>query len=211
MSYLSRLHQLDYRRSLAAEPAPARVVLLTGQSSFRTSRLSEAQTDFLRMVAPPASEPLFAGFPFHPDFDRDAPEPNLLAASLRNGWQFAWSLWSPTFQQTVARALQPLFHSTHESLQIVTGSCGLQLLAGAWPRLTKRENLFVRIVALGPTLLRPYTLDTRTVFALQGRRDLLSRWCYRGGIAAYCDAGHLDYWQSAETRRRVAQLLRGAA
>lgn len=209
MSYLTRLNQLDYSRSLAAATVRSRVVLLTGQSSFHSSRLSVTQTDFLHAVAPAKAQPLLAGFPYHPDFDQHEAEASLLAASARNGWQIVWSLWSATFQQTVARALQPLFQTTQESLFIVTGSCGLQLLACAWPKLTIRKNLSVSVAALGPAMLRPFTLDPNLIFAIQGRADALSRWCYRGAIAAYCNAGHLDYWRSQETRAQVARLLRG--
>ncbi|NOT61578.1 MAG: hypothetical protein HOP19_15280 [Acidobacteria bacterium] len=218
MSYLTRLDALDFSHSLAAASVRSRAVLLTGQSSFCSSRLSDVQTDFLRAVAPPITEPLFTGFPYHPEFNRaefnrEEVEPNLLAASWRNGWQFAASLASVRWQHIVARALQPLFHRTDESLLIVTGSCGLQLLACAWPHLVKPENQIVSIAALGPVLWHPFTLDLREIFAVQSRADALSRFSYRGAVAAQCDGGHLDYWQSATARELVAQffLTRGAA
>jgi hypothetical protein len=206
MSYLARLNALDFSRS-SARPAHSRIVLLTGQSSFRASRLSPAQADFLRAVAPPHAEPLLAAFPFHPDFDQPAASPGLPAASVRNGLQFLWCLTSPAFRRAVARALQPLFARTRDGLYLVTGSCGLQLLAAAWPELSIPAGLRITIVAIGPAMLRFFTLDPHLVSTIQGRSDFWSRLLYRGPISVRCFAGHLEYWESAETRGAVAGLL----
>jgi hypothetical protein len=206
MSYLARINALDFSRS-SALPVHSRIALLTGQSSFRASRLSPAQADFLRAVAPPHAEPLLAAFPYHPDFDRAAPPPGLPAASVRNGLQFLWCLTSPAFRRGVARALQPVFVRTRDRLYLITGSCGLQLLAAAWPELPIPGGLRITTVAIGPALLRCFRLDPSLVSAVQGRSDLWSRLLYRGPIAARCHAGHLEHWQSAETRSTVARLL----
>lgn len=202
MGYRTRLRALDYRNSLAAAPARSRVVLLTGQSSFRSSRLMPVQVDFLKAVAPPDAEPLLAGFPFHPEFDRAAPDAALPLAAMRNSLQFFWSFTSASYRQTIADALRPLLR---HKLAIITGSCGLQMLAAASPLIP----IDARIVALGPAMFRPFKLEMQRVRAVQGRRDVWSRLLYRGPIAAYCDADHLGYWQCSNTREVVARLLRG--
>lgn len=204
MGYRTRLSALDYRNSLAATPARSRVVLLTGQSSFRSSRLLPEQIDFLKAVAPPDSEPLLAGFPFHPELDRDDTPVPLPAAAMRNSLQFVWSMTSARFRRTIAEALRPLIQ--HKPV-IITGSCGLQLLAAASPPL----KIETPIIALGPAMLRPFTLDLNRVRVVQGRRDAWSRLLYRGPITTYCDADHLGYWESLDTRKIVQALLRGAA
>ena len=193
MSYLARIDSLDYSRSVAS-PARHRVALLTGQSSFRSSRLTDDQMTLLRAV--PNATPLPLGFPFHPEFDVVAPQPGILAASFRNALQFVWSLRP---QRPVARALQPLFTNTSECLTIVTGSCGLQLLNAAWPLLERPPTLQVRIIALGPAGFH-HGLEAITI---QGRRDFWSRLLYRGPVHAASDCGHLDYWHSTQVHQLV--------
>jgi len=203
MGYCTQLRALDYRDSLGA-PVRPRVVLLTGQSSFRSSRLMPSQVDFLKAVAPPDAEPLLAGFPFHPAFDCEAHDASLPVAAARNSLQFVWSLTSEQLRRAIAAALRPLLQN---KLVIVTGSCGLQMLAAA----TTVLPIDARIVALGPAMWRPYSLDMRRVSVLQGLRDGWSRLLYRGPVNTYCEADHLGYWESHEVRGIVVGLLKGAA
>lgn len=207
MGYRERLKSLDYRESLASRPVDWRVVLLTGQSSFRTSALLPAQRDFLAAVAPQGAEILEMGFPFHPAFagDETAPvPPPILAASVRNVTQFLWSLFSAEYQRIVAAAVQPLFSNTARTLQIVTGSCGLQLLASASAHLQIPPGLQCQVVAVGPVLIRPGSIEFT---ALQGRQDWWSRILHCGPVHARCNARHLDYWHSLEVRSTVARML----
>ncbi len=201
MGYRTRLRALDYRNSLAATTVRSRVVLLTGQSSFQSSRLMPVQIDFLKAVTPPGAEPLLAGFPFHPEFDRAAPDAPLPIAAMRNSLQFIWSMTSASYRRTIADALRPMLR---HKLSIVTGSCGLQMLAAASTTLP----IDARIVALGPAMLRPFQLDMRRVLAVRGRYDGWSSLLYHGPIAVYCDADHLGYWESREVRGIVAGLLK---
>jgi hypothetical protein len=207
MSYRSRLAALDESLTLV-KPAPSRLILLTGQSSFRSSRLTPEQVEFLQAVAPPGVEPLLNGFPYHADFDRAAPTPGLPAASIRNALQVCWCLFSPAYRRSVARVLQTVIRNTGESLYIVTGSCGLQMLASAWPMLTVPQSLRLRVVALGPALLRAGALPVERIAAVQGRRDPWSRLLYRGRVAGHCHSGHMDYWSDPDARELVTRLLR---
>lgn len=196
MSYLSRLAELNYSRSLAT-PVASRVVLLTGQSSFRSSRLSQDQLQLLRGVA--NATPLELGFPYHPDFDVEEPSPDLMRASLRNAMQFLWTLQP---QPAIGQALQPLFENTSESLFIITGSCGLQLLNSAWPFLKRPKTLRLQVVAIGPAILNSRLQPV----VIQGRHDLWSRLLYHGPVTTHCNCGHLDYWKSPEVRRWVKNV-----
>ncbi len=207
MSYLARLEALDPSRSLLV-PARTRLLLLTGQSSFVSSRLQPAQIAFLRAVAPTGCAILERGFPFHPDVDDpDAPDPHLLAASLRNARQVAWCLVSPRFQTVVAAVLQRALDTTAERLLLITGSCGLQIANAAWPRLRRPSALAVRVVALGPACLGRLRLDGADLHVLRADGDLWSRLLYRGGVDGHGPGGHLDYWQSPAMRAQVAGLL----
>jgi len=207
MSYRSRLAALNHSLSLA-KPSRARIILLTGQSSFVSSRLTPAQVDFLQSIAPPSVEPLLMGFPYHSEFDCPAPAAGLVAASARNGLQFWWSVLSPVYRRSVACALHTVLRNTAESLYIVTGSCGLQILASAWPLLTVPDGLRLRVVAVGPAMLRAGSFPANRIRVLRGSRDFWCRLFYRGRLDAYCNSGHMDYWESPDVRRLVARLLR---
>lgn len=206
--YLLRLASLDPRRTLLV-PADVRVLLLTGQSSFRSARLAAEQAAFLRAVSPGDGALLEAGFPFHADLLADERERcGLLAASVRNARQVGWSVTSSRYQQVVRRTLQQALDATRERLIVITGSCGLQLLNRAWPRLVVPPRLRAQVVALGPACLAPLRLAPAAVTVMVGKRDPWSRLFYRGRVDERVDCGHLDYWASAEVRARVAAILR---
>lgn len=187
------------------QPAHTRLLLLTGQSSARTSALSPAQSVFLAAVAPPDCSVLFAGFPFHAALTaepyEDAP---LLAASLRNARQVQRSLTSPAFRSAIAARLARALELTTSRLLLLTGSCGLELANAAWP-LLPRTSLRIQIIALGPTCFRTIQLPSLTVF--QGRFDHMSRLLYRGPVHARPSCGHLGYWQSLEVQSLVRSAI----
>lgn len=206
--YLRRLAALDPRGSLLA-PADLRVMLLTGQSSFRSARLAAEQVAFLRAVSPCPGAVLEAGFPFHADLMVDEREPfALVAASARNARQVLWSVTSSRYQRVVQRTLQQALDATRERLIVVTGSCGLQLLNRAWSQLVLPPGLRVQVVAIGPACFSPLRLVPAEVTVIAGTRDPWSRLFYRGRADVRVACGHLDYWTSAEVRSRVAAILR---
>ncbi len=186
-------------------PASSRVLLLTGQSSFRSSVLRPEQFAFLSAVAPPGAVPLDAGFPFHADFLSPSPNsPGLLAASWRNALQVFWSMRDTTFTAHVAVRLQQAA-ATSRRLILITGSCGLQLANAAWPALRLPPRLQIDVVALGPASFGPLHVPATV---LQGRRDEWSRLFYSGPVHYRPPCGHLDYWRCPDTIRTVREVLR---
>ncbi|HEU0120186.1 MAG TPA: hypothetical protein VFQ91_06645 [Bryobacteraceae bacterium] len=186
-------------------PCAARVLLLTGQSSARSSALSPAQSAFLAAVSPPGCTVTYSGFPYHTallaDPYDDAP---MVAASLRNARQVQRSMTSSSFRTIVAARLAQALAMTRDRLILLTGSCGLELANAAWP-LLPAYSAHVQIIALGPTCFGHLRLPSLTV--LQGRRDLWSRLLYRGPVHASPDCGHLEYWGSAEVQTLVRSAL----
>jgi hypothetical protein len=187
-------------------PASSRLLLLTGQSSFRSSVLSPEQFAFLSAVAPPGAVPLDAGFPFHVAFLEPSPSaPGLLAASCRNALQVLWTRYDPAFVAHVAARLQQAAAATSRRLILITGSCGLQLANAAWPALRLPHRLRIDVVALGPASFGPLHVPATV---LQGRRDDWSRLLYRGPVHYRPPCGHLDYWRCPDTIRTVREVLR---
>ena len=207
LRYLSRIEALDPQASLLA-PAAIRLLLLTGQSSFRSARLEPEQSSFLRAIAPPGAAIVDLGFPFHPAMLTDARSPGILAASWRNLLQVIWSVASPRYQASVARTLQQALDATESELLLVTGSCGLQIANRAWPRLVVPPGLRTRVVALGPACFGRLRLAPAEITVVQGARDGWSRLFYRGRIDARVPCGHLDAWTSPAVRAQIAALLR---
>lgn len=188
MNYFARLQRLDEAGSLLT-PVDRRVMILTGQSSWRAARLSPAQESFLDAVTPAGWTAVRAGFPYHsammgPEFE----EASMIAASWRNAAQVAMSVGSAPYREVVRRVLQRAMDTSRVRLRIVTGSCGLQLLNCVWDDLRGEAE----VLALGPACLGPLRTPAEVV---RGDRDGWSRLFYWGRVDRTAECGHLDYWR----------------
>jgi hypothetical protein len=202
-SYPQHLASLVPERSLIQQ-ADSRVVILTGQSSLTSSRLSEVQQRFLEAVTPPGFEAMFAGFPYHADQLGDRPEPSLLAASWRNAAQTIWTGASTLFRRMLSQTLNSLLSRTNSRFILITGSCGLQLANSVWPELMKPRQLDLRVIALGPACFAPLRMSASVI---QGREDYWSKLLYRGPVHFKVPCGHLDYWTSPAVRALICESL----
>ena len=195
-----------------AEPVPAAVAWLTGQSSYQHSSLSPGQLGLLDAVAAEGFSPVRAGFPFNTGAlgVEYSPEP-LVAASVRNAAQYLAARFDRRFQEELARHLQPLFDRTGRRLVLLCGSCGLELLAAARPRLVVPESLQVLAVALGPVGRRWPAGSPFRLHVIQGSQDWISRLGYRGQADLRLRSGHMSYHSEPEVRAEVARLCAGFA
>jgi len=194
-------------------PFTHRLLLLTGQSNLRSSRLSHAQTEFLSSLAPLPIKAVAAGFPFDETSAPNRPA-SLLEASFHNARQYLWARSDPAYGRSVAEALQPILASASKGILLVTGSCGLQILEAAWPHLRRTPGVRIEILALGPVGSSP-DFGEAGFSAVQGSGDLWSRMLYRGPVAHHTKCGHMDYWHDVVARdvaRSLAErLLTGAS
>lgn len=183
---------------------------LTGQSAYGHSQLSPQQLAVLDELAGLGYEVVRAGFPYNGRALAVpyTPEP-LLRASLRNASQFAAALVSPAFSAELARHLQPLVDAASRRLLLLCGSCGLQLLASALPRIDLPPGLRIGLVAVGPVCLTPAAFFKRNprldLFVVQGSRDWISRLGSRAGADARPPVDHLGYTRHPEARQAIRQ------
>ncbi|ASG25051.1 hypothetical protein [Nitrospirillum viridazoti] len=205
-----------YRRHLAGLPEEGfllprvarRLCLLTGQSCFRSSLLPADKHDFLAAVASAGVEVVQAGFPWHRQFTVPAPPPPLVVASLRNAQQWLWARSDAAYQAALAAVIGMLLDRTHERLFLVTGSCGIDLLATVLPRLPLGPE--IHVAALGPAGRSPPVDRLSGLLVLQGRRDGWSRHLWRGVVHANPDCGHLDYYRNRDAMAMTRAFLEKA-
>lgn len=192
-----------------AVPAPAVTAWLTGQSSFRHSRLSPAQAGFLEALAGLGFTAVPAGFPYNrAALGQPYRREPLVAASVRNGAQYLAARHSRRFGLEVARHLQPLVDATADRLLLLCGSSGAQLLTSALPSLRLPAGLKVLAIALGPVGRLPGSGSGVEVHVVKGRTDVVSRWGHRGPVHRQVAGGHLDYAAAPEVRADVLDVAR---
>lgn len=176
-------------------PAPARLLLLTGQSRLDASPLSPQQRAFLAALATPGLDIVARGFPF--DAACDAPPAPILHASLRNARQYLWAR-RRDFGALVANALSGVLANTDRAI-IVTGSNGLALLNAALAAAPEMKRPPLAVLALGPAGAPP-NAPALTFAAVQSKRDPWSGALYNGPVAFRPTCGHLGYWSDEPTR-----------
>jgi hypothetical protein len=126
---------------------------------------------------------------------------------VRNAAQFLAARLDRRFQSELARHLQPLFDQTGQRLVLLCGSCGLELLAAAWPRLAMPAGLRVLAIALGPVGRRlPSAGALVRLHVIQGAGDWISRLGCRGSPDLRVRAGHMSYLDHREVRAEVVRV-----
>lgn len=176
-------------------PAPARLLLFTGQSRLDASPLSPHQRAFLAALAHPGLDIVARGFPF--DAESEAPPAPMLSASLHNARQYLWST-KRDFGALIANVVFGALAKTERAI-VVTGSNGLALLNAALAAAPDAPRPPLNILALGPAGAPPIARDL-TFAAVQGTRDPWSGALYAGPVAFRPACGHLGYWADEPTR-----------
>ena len=164
--------------------ADSHLCLLTGQSSFVTSRLEFEKLNFINYVSDDAMNTITMGFPWHNTFDVLAHQPSLIAASIRNFRQYIWLNVHVDFQRNVSNIINELVQRTYKKLIIITGSCGIKYLSCALENITVTNTLWV--LALGPVGNSNIRRENISRFhVIQGKKDMWSQLLWRGIIDIY--------------------------
>ncbi|MGO4712090.1 hypothetical protein [Bradyrhizobium sp. 2TAF24] len=208
-SYAQRLARLDPAGFLLP-PAARRLCLLTGQSDFTTSALPADKRAFLDAVAPADVVMTPVGFPWHADFAAPAAGAVPIAlASLRNARQWLWARGHPVYRAGLAASVGTLLARTGRRLFLVTGSCGIDLLADALAHLPAQgPEIWAAVV--GPAGRLPPAGRLAGMLVVQGRGDIWSRALWRGAVDVRPRCGHLDYYTDDATRAAIAAFFAGA-
>lgn len=176
-------------------PAPARLLLLTGQSRLDASPLSPQQRAFLAALTHSGLDIVARGFPF--DTESEAPPAPIVAASLRNARQYLWSQ-QRNFGALIANILFGALANAERAI-IVTGSNGLALLNAALAAAPDAPRPPLNVLAIGPAGAPSIARDL-TFAAVQSAQDPWSRALYAGPVAFRPTCGHLGYWANEPTR-----------
>ena len=192
-----------------AVPAPATGAWLTGQSAAHHSRLSPGQLALLDDLTPLGFTAVRGGFPYNEAAMQHPYRAEPIGiASVRNTAQHVAATLSPRFAHDLAEHLQPLLDRTTQHLLLLCGSTGAQMMSAALPHVRLPGSLNVQVVALGPVGRLPAPRPRLRVHVIQGGRDLVSRWVYRGPVDTRVAGGHMDYAVHPDVRAEVLRVAR---
>jgi hypothetical protein len=184
----------------------SKVVLLSGLADPATCALSPIQRRFLDAIDAPAESKVYWNFPYVPS-TRPRAHPPLWLASIRNYAQFLRAS-KPAYRDRARVHWRALLEST-ESLVVITGSCGLEILnhcvedgddcvdGGSAGRIA-------HVFALGPVArARPNAPHT----IVQGTRDPITKLYFRSGDVALPGVGHMKYLEDSRALELVNTFL----
>lgn len=201
---------------------PLKIAIVTGLSDPSHCMLSDAQRTFLEtMIANidgRAGKSLREGkvstnFPFlepaSPDANSESNKQKpIISASVNNIKQYLLSD-SPSYH---ARSLPhwKAFFESAEKFYLVTGSCGLQLVANAIGKLP--PGPIIEILALGPVASKKsksyiQQLNWGSLTIVQGSADWISRCFFNQGCRVIPRLGHLQYWTDPSTQEFACNWL----
>lgn len=211
---MERLKVISYISSFESNGVSAvankhKILLVTGQSSIDSCRISDSQYQFLRKLIPSGVGFDMVGFPWHPEFDRPEKDPvGLIAASLRNGLQFLYAQFSPKFRRGLGRKLTERL-SGSECILLIVGSCGYQLANAGLA--TAKDLQFKKILILGlGSVGFTKVIDPRIKeFQIRGKSDYWSRIFSNSRTEYWSNCRHLEYWDNEEVQMKGREAING--
>ncbi len=207
LKYLQLLEELNPAKTLVPE-ATSLVVILSGQSDFAHSELSEVQKTLLNYCQQYGALTLEIGFPYNQAHQfQEVKRAGIVTASIRNLLQFMLILFSPKYRRIVARHLQPLF-SKAERILIIAQSSGLHMLKFTLPYLKLNEESELKLLALGPVVWGKFNDPRFNLITVKGTRDWLSYLLDRQVVNYQINCHHLDYCESMEVRKIIDGILK---
>lgn len=205
-SFLRTLEKLDTQDSLFV-PQEKLVFLLSGQSDYAHSELSEEQKRFLNLFEKHGFAPLETGFPFNKLHNfKNRERSGIIRASLRNAEQFIALVLNEHFRKLVAKHLQPAFDAS-ASIIIVCQSSGLQMLKSASPLLKIKPDAKIKVFALGPVMWNRFADKRFEVHIIKGKNDWVSNSLDKTPTSFKVNCNHMDYCHSPEVHQVIENIF----
>lgn len=201
--YCQRLEQLKMSRS--AIQGSQVLFFISGGSSFEHCELTRREKAFLESLknygyhVPPLNFPFNLGFQV-----ADPVFPRLFKVALHNVTFFFSVRCHPPLRRQIVRHLTPLLEC--ETCVIVSLSSGLNLLDVFFKEVSEVTN-DIRIVALGPVLLKSWTHSQVKLTVVKGKEDLYTRLLDWNAADHAIHCKHLDYMKTKEVEQIVADIL----
>ncbi|MCB0208032.1 MAG: hypothetical protein KDJ52_01805 [Anaerolineae bacterium] len=204
--YKKLLSTLNPQDSFACSKLECIAFILTGQSSLRHSELTEEQWALLSIFENFGIPTLKTNFPYNKKHQYPGAEmPNIVQASVNNGYQYLLSLLDKTYGELVYKHLS-LYVNQCSQIYIVTGSLGLQMLVKSLIYLRQDCGCKITVFALGPVTSAPIPgRDNMELITIKGRPDYISRLFDKTRVNYWVDCGHMDYYKN----ERVKEIIRG--
>lgn len=181
-----------------------KIAIVTGLSNSSSCCLSAAQTEFLSKLEVATQCKVAMNFPFLAQDDllvgKSLRTPNIVQASVANGWQF----WQ---SRRIALRARPHWQALLESCQqllLITGSCGLQIAIDGL-RSWKACHDRIKVLALGPVAISKPEFEVTSV---RGERDWISKPFCRRPDHLVSGLNHLGYWGDSAVREISRTWLR---
>jgi len=204
-NYKTLLEQLDPTDTVFST-VKRRAAIVSGQSDFSHSELSEEQKRLLSLFDHLGYETIKTGFPFNKKHNfTGCKRSNLLKSSVRNLLQYYYSITDEQYKKMLAKHLQPLFRGA-EQILIICQSSGLNMLKSALPYLAIEDGTNITVFALGPVVWGKFYDHRMHVVVIKGYWDVVSLLCDRQNVDFWVSCHHLNYCVLAE----LPKIIRGA-
>lgn len=202
--YKRLLEQLDPADTVFSN-VKQRAVIVSGQSDFSHSELSQEQMRLLSLFEHLGYQTIKTGFPFNKKHDfTGGKRAGLVQASWRNMLQYYHSVTDEHYKKILAKHLQPMFTGA-ERILIICQSSGLNMLKAAWQFLSIDSDTDITVVALGPVVWGNFHDDRINVVVIKGYWDFVSILFDRQRVDFWVSCHHLNYCMLAG----LPELIRG--
>lgn len=204
--YVQLLERLDPDQTLV-KPVAKIAVLLSGQSDFLHSELSEEQKELLGLFKVSSFMVIDMGFPYYQSHAyQGCNRATAGVASVRNIQQFLYSLTSDDYRRLIAKHLQPVFKGSND-LVIVCQSLGLNMIKVALPFLNINSGANITLLALGPVVWGRFRDQRFKLIVVKGLADWVSIIFDRQPVDYWISCQHMDYCRNGQVREIVRRTL----
>lgn len=205
-NYIELLKNLDAKNSMSNKDVK-QVVFLSGQSDYFHSSLSEEQIILLNYILQYGYSPIKVGFPYNNKHNfQNCKRANIFMASIRNIQQFYYCIFSKNYKKLIAKHLQPIFDSMHDTV-LICQSSGLNMLKVSLPYMKINNKKKIIVIALGPVVYGRFSYKGFNLSIIKGRKDWISNLIDKNmaDYEIYCN--HFGYCKNSEIFSIIKRIM----